>query len=190
MMIQPLELVDKLTCQESSQLYYRIPKRVRFFWGKILIGNKTECWPWMGIRDKKGYGRVRINYPKGHTTAQRLAYCLASNVELADIKDKLILHSCNSPSCCNPDHLRPGTYQDNADDTTKANHWTKGEKVPQSKLNSEEVLYIKDELRFNKKRGSYTRLAAQFNVSVQSIRRIDLGQRWNWLERGIYANYC
>jgi len=32
----------------------------------------------------------------------------------------LILHRCNNPRCCNPEHLYQGTHQDNYDDSVRA----------------------------------------------------------------------
>ena len=80
------------------------------FWAKI---EKCEngCWEWTGVRNWMGYGRVsragRI------TSAHRIAYELS----VAAIPDGLsVLHRCDNPPCCNPDHLFVGTVRDNAKD--------------------------------------------------------------------------
>jgi hypothetical protein len=36
---------------------------------------------------------------------------------------KMICHKCDVPSCVNPDHLYPGTAQDNMDDRMKGNRY-------------------------------------------------------------------
>jgi hypothetical protein len=33
-----------------------------------------------------------------------------------DVKDLFVLHSCDNPPCCNPNHLRTGTAKDNSRD--------------------------------------------------------------------------
>ena len=32
------------------------------------------------------------------------------------MKDLFVLHSCDNPPCCNPNHLRTGTAKDNSRD--------------------------------------------------------------------------
>jgi RNA binding exosome subunit len=45
-------------------------------------------------------------------------------------EELLVLHSCNNKKCVNPNHLRLGTSQDNADDRIKANgHYGKTYKI-------------------------------------------------------------
>lgn len=82
--------------------------------------NKTEtCWNWTAAKNRKGYGQIRI---KGRLwIAHRLSYTLAKS----EIPEGFhVLHSCDNPSCVNPDHLSIGTNQDNVDDKmAKRRHW-------------------------------------------------------------------
>jgi len=67
-----------------------------------------DCWEWLGNRDSKGYGKVRIG--RLVRRVHRLAYELA----IGPIPDRLVLdHKCRNPSCCNPDHLEAVTTQEN-----------------------------------------------------------------------------
>jgi excisionase family DNA binding protein len=70
-----------------------------------------ECWEWKGHRGSNGYG---VAYCQGlQMRAHRVAYMLAKG----DIPEGLIiLHKCDNPPCCNPAHLRLGTFLDNAED--------------------------------------------------------------------------
>lgn len=70
------------------------------------------CWEWMGSLDKDGYGSIRW---KGVTyRSHRLAYKLANpGVRIAKM---VLLHSCDNPKCCRPDHLSPGTQAENVAD--------------------------------------------------------------------------
>lgn len=73
------------------------------------------CWEWLGELNNQGYGRF-VTYPSGgrkRFLAHRLAYELATG---EDIGGKILMHSCDTPSCCNPAHLTPGTQLDNMRD--------------------------------------------------------------------------
>jgi|EndMetStandDraft_8_1072994.scaffolds.fasta_scaffold717341_2 HNH endonuclease len=72
---------------------------------------ETECWVWVGGRNNSGYGTIHRNgWPEGtHRTSWQ--------VHRGPIPDGLwVLHKCDVPSCCRPDHLFLGTAQDNIDD--------------------------------------------------------------------------
>ena len=75
------------------------------------------CIVWTGARNARGYGRVSTatipNLPKV-TYAHRVAYYLATGETPA-----LLRHTCDNPPCCNPDHLLPGTQQDNMRDAVE-----------------------------------------------------------------------
>jgi len=85
------------------------------FWEKVAIHDifSPECWPWMGARDRNGYGRYRMN--RKPFLAHRLAWLFARTPgETLDDRD--ILHRCDNPPCCNPFHLWAGTAADNVAD--------------------------------------------------------------------------
>ena len=65
----------------------------------------------MGQRDRDGYGIVTLfNYKM---RAPRFAW-IVTNGPLP--KGRIILHRCDNPPCCNPDHLSLGTHSDNMRD--------------------------------------------------------------------------
>jgi hypothetical protein len=74
------------------------------------------CWVWMGgIRNSCGYGAVHLG-KNVYDTAHRLAYKLY----VGPIPEgKAVLHDCDNPICCNPHHLRAGTWKENRADTVK-----------------------------------------------------------------------
>jgi len=75
---------------------------------------ESGCWIWMGSTTQKGYGDIK--YDKKHHRAHRLSYELHNGA----IEDGLMVcHSCDTPSCINPEHLFMGTAQDNTDDMVK-----------------------------------------------------------------------
>lgn len=87
------------------------------FWSKVSRkdAGRDDCWQWMGARDEKGYGRFRISCrPSMIYQAHRVSWMLANR--RWPRADRMVLHSCDNPSCVNPRHLREGTAQDNQDD--------------------------------------------------------------------------
>ena len=75
---------------------------------------KTDtCWIWAANK-WRGYGKIRIN--NINYRAHRVAYELFKG---AIPKGKLVCHTCDNPSCCNPKHLFLGSQQENIRDMVK-----------------------------------------------------------------------
>lgn len=70
----------------------------------------SGCIEWTGPRDKGGYGRMSEG-----KLAHREAFALAKG----DPSGMLVCHSCDNPSCVNPDHLWLGTGKDNQSDCVR-----------------------------------------------------------------------
>ena len=87
-----------------------------------LLVRANDCWEFKGYLDKWGYGRIGIHGK--NILVHRAAYCCENNVPIDSIKGKLVMHTCDNPSCCNPDHLLLGTDADNARDmSNKLRQW-------------------------------------------------------------------
>lgn len=72
------------------------------FLAKILFGD--DCWEWVGLKSKKGYGRF------GRQFAHRIAYKLF----VGPITGGLVIdHLCRNHSCVSPDHLELVTQKEN-----------------------------------------------------------------------------
>lgn len=70
------------------------------------------CWQWTAYKNKKGYGVLGITNKK-----TVLAHRVSWVIRFGDIPEKLnVLHRCDNPECCNPEHLFLGTALDNAQD--------------------------------------------------------------------------
>lgn len=134
------------------------------------------CWLWK--RGKTSFGYGSLNY----YGANRLAHRVAWEVAYGEIPpDSLcILHQCDTPSCCNPDHLFPGTrVENNRDKTAKGRNVVipqRGSSNPMSKLNAEQVM----EIRKLYSSGSHTTmtLGKKFGVTFSLIAMIVRRDVW------------
>lgn len=136
------------------------------FWRRIRKG--SGCWLWTGATNKAGYGIV--NYQRAFWLAHRLARLLSSGVIPEGIK---VLHRCDNPPCCNPDHLFLGTQADNVADMKAKGRASsvkpKGEQNGQSKLTADEVLAIRKAVRDGESQGSVARRMGLVQPNVSMI---------------------
>jgi len=88
-----------------------------------IIDPVTNCWLWVGTRNKKGYGHVRFN---GRLVGvHRLSMHLHFGFDLSEQLNYIqVLHQLNCPNknCWNPNHLYYGSHQDNMDDKVAIGH--------------------------------------------------------------------
>ena len=92
------------------------------FFSKIVVG--PDCWLWLGLKSKDGYGIYGGgSHGRGRRTrAHRLAWEIFNGCAIPP--GFLVLHSCDNPSCVNPQHLRLGNALDNAQDSiTRGRNW-------------------------------------------------------------------
>jgi hypothetical protein len=116
------------------------------FWDKVDIGSPDSCWLWTAGGHPYGAFRFSTNRMEG---SHRAAYMIANNVYT--IPDGMyVCHTCDTPRCCNPDHLFLGTPSDNRKDMLSKGRQNKDPNVNQtgasnngSKLNDEIVREIK-----------------------------------------------
>lgn len=120
------------------------------FWSKVaLTSDPNKCWNWEGSKRRKGYGRIAITVAPNKDISvivTRLSYYLHHNI---DPIGKAILHSCDNPSCVNPNHLLLGSNKDNTDDMMKKGRGVqpKGSHHGKSKLTEEIVLAIREKFK-------------------------------------------
>jgi hypothetical protein len=133
------------------------------FWSRI---EKTDgCWLWTRGTNSGGYGKFTV---KG-----RMYYAHVFSFYLANgyWPTLDVLHSCDTPRCVNPEHLREGTQKDNAYDMVSRGRaslggatlsWAKVETIRELLAEGREVNVI----------------AYQFGVSARTIRDIRQGRTW------------
>jgi hypothetical protein len=99
-------------------------EKARLFWSHVW---KTEtCWLWQGslLPERPGqlrYGRLHIiGLP---ALAHRASYTL---IRGAIPSGMVVMHTCDTPQCVRPDHLRVATQRENVRDAmAKGRFWSR-----------------------------------------------------------------
>ena len=156
------------------------------FWANV---EKTDrCWWWRGpTNGPGGYGQVRVG--RRRLPAHRLAYQLYYKVELP--AGLFACHHCDHRQCVNPEHIYPGTAQDNARDAMQRGQIASGERHgshthPESRSYGERngaaklTVDMVRALRLLLQKGDLTQveIASRFGVDSTTVRRIKRGSAW------------
>ena len=147
-------------------------------WVKSNLVPNGECLDWRGPKDRDGYGRAWLGGVR--FGVHRLMLEAAKGAPLDE--NLFALHTCDRPSCANPDHLYWGTQADNTRDMDARGRrgvrmvGTRiGEQIHNSKLNPIAVRVV----RFLAARGvSVARLARAHGLSEGCLRHVIKGRAW------------
>ena len=155
---------------------HKTPLRERFPRYVDSSAGSDACWPFVGKRDKLGYGRWcewnPLTKKRDYSLAHRVAYALA-NDDLTD--EDCVLHSCDNPPCCNPHHLHRGTKADNSREMVARERHPRGMQRPDAVLTDD----IVRSLRHRRAEGvSWGGLAVEFGFSIGTIRSAVTGRSW------------
>jgi hypothetical protein len=96
----------------------------------LVKDESSGCLIFTGAKDTGGYGKISVPRDSGGwrlESTHRVVWEAAGR-GYPEGKPHL-LHSCDNKACCNLDHLRPGSQQDNAIDMAKRGRGRKG-KLP------------------------------------------------------------
>ena len=131
-----------------------------------------ECVLWPYAKQQKGYGRVQFGKKNSgaHIVACQLAY------GRKPFPDAVVAHSCHTPACVNPRHLRWATAKENSQDMVHDGNSGRGTKNNFAKLSEDAV----SEIYRNPNRLSLRMLAARHRVSEGTIYDIQQGRSWAW----------
>lgn len=90
-----------------------------------------------------------------------------------------VLHKCDTPRCCNPEHLWLGTHQDNVDDKMRKGRHVpgrtnkrRGESNGNSRLTEKMVKHIRQ------REMTYVEYARLYGVSKSVICQVASGKTW------------
>ena len=78
------------------------------FWSKVDKRGPDECWPWLGYRKPKGYGRFHY---QGRNRSAPVVALILSGIAIPDGREPD--HTCYNPPCVNPKHLDVVTSLEN-----------------------------------------------------------------------------
>jgi hypothetical protein len=135
---------------------------IRFEQGVDKRG-EDECWPWKKARVTDGYGTIQSASQPFAT--HRLAWEIKNG---AIPPGMCIMHTCDNPPCCNPNHLVLGTSLDNVKDMVN-------KKRGSVTLSKEQVEAIKIDPRTQR------RIANEYKITQSMVSLIKSGKRWhNW----------
>lgn len=119
---------------------YTPQERIDTFWNNVKItNNPDDCWEWQAGLHKQGYGTVRFGTMM---LSHRVAWILSHGNIPNDLD---VLHKCDNPPCCNPNHLFLGTHTDNMQDRERKGRHNApcGENNKKHKLTENNVRYIR-----------------------------------------------
>lgn len=129
----------------------------------------TPCHLFNGAKNSGGYGVITF---KGITYRTHILACEAKHATKRVDKNQIVRHLCDTPSCCNPEHLEYGTSQQNAIDAI-----TNRQSL---KLDIDKVKEIKQLLKTNMM--TIKEIADIYHVTSRHISHIRNGQKWSHIE--------
>jgi len=151
-----------------------------------LVSKTPYCWIWQGGTDKDGYAKTW--YKGKNLRVHRVIWSITNSKTIP--KNMVILHTCDIPSCVNPNHLQLGTQKENMMDKKRKGRCATGdnngmrkfpkllagEKCGTSKLTEKQVLEIRDK---HKNGITGRELAKQYMVWPSQISNIINRKQWN-----------
>jgi len=137
------------------------------------VDRSGDCHVWTGSKTPDGYGNFHLDgkLEKAHRYAYRLAHGKFEEVWF-------VCHTCDNPSCVNPDHLFLGTQTHNMRDMISKGRQnsTAGSRNGRAKLDENAIRKVR---QFHKSGEMTTReLAREFGTGQTTIAEIVANKTW------------
>lgn len=139
------------------------------FMERVQFDTNGGCWLWQGDQ-VNGYGRVQV---AGYSMATHMSLALFKGQQPID--GMVVMHSCDTPLCVNPDHLSWASQRDNIHDARAkgrlVSNWPRrrGEDVSSAKLSNAQRAEIS---RRHDAGDAADDLAVRYGVSRSTIFRV------------------
>lgn len=159
------------------------------FWKKVdKSAGPDGCWPWIGAKNKNGYGVTSVNYKQ--MGAHRAAYFFHHG----HLPDGLfVCHRCDTPPCCNPAHFFLGDAKANAEDMVVKNRQSQGSKhseaiLPGRKRGENHYAHklseqqARDIIALRAGGKGLMEIAAMFSTPYSTIQKIVYRKTWTHLQ--------
>ncbi len=147
------------------------------FWKYVDVRGDNECWEWTAGKSDWGYGLLTVSGKR--LKASRISWWIHKNQDPWELD---VLHTCDNPPCCNPNHLFLGTQKDNSQDMTqKGRHGRLGDGMPgerngNHKLTEKDISEIR--MKYIPREYSLSMLAKEYGISKRQIERIVKNKSW------------
>jgi hypothetical protein len=146
----------------------------------------SGCWIWTGgvvdrsRAENRRYGHWGCSSLK-EKTVHRAAYRIFKG-ELS--RGDVVMHTCDKPLCCNPDHLKIGTTEENNIDRDKKGRQfaLSGNNHPKAKINEETASLIKARLaELAHIRNCAAIIAKELGINKHIVHKIKEGKIWKFV---------
>lgn len=128
------------------------------------------CWLWPGAKTPQGYGKI------GRGGVTLYVHRVMHEAHVGPIPPgNIVMHSCDEPSCCNPDHLRVGTQSENLRDMVDKGRSKTGETHHAAKITEAHVRAIRARHECGERQNL---LADAYGVTKQHINAIVKRKTW------------
>lgn len=151
-------------------------------WKFVVKGGEDDCWLWKGCLSRKGYGAFHFQRKvvRAHRHIYKMLFGISSEQEKF-----VVCHTCDTPACCNPKHLKLVTNQENLAQSRgkrAAKGLQKGERNGRAILNKQDTLHIRAIFRALKPGTSIKRAARiigkVFGVNKSTICHVYYNRTW------------
>lgn len=131
----------------------------------------SGCWLWLGFLNEDGYGYIRHHAKQ--MGAHRYSY-MRFNGPIPE--GMYVCHTCDVPSCVNPDHLFLGTQTDNMRDMERKGRGKKasGEAHSKTYLTEQDVRRIREMLTTMRQLD----VSRETGINISTIHNIKRRRTW------------
>ena len=162
-------MTEYRSCNQEGIMSGKRGSTVERFERQYIPEPNSGCWLWTGSLSATGYGWLYAP-PKNMVHAHTIAW----EVYRGSRQGLHVLHTCDMPSCVNPEHLYLGTHQDNMRDRDTRQR----RKPPKGVLNGR-ATFTEDDIKAIRADSRWPRfIAAAYDVPVSTIKKIIYRQSW------------